>query len=108
VFYRVFISFVANIGAEKDMGQAQLIEWTMVATACFVYDWSPLSVWSFCVLFFIGFDFALSATPSCQLLLLTLPATTALMASGQNLSLSFLAIGFSLAGIQTSFECGCF
>jgi hypothetical protein len=26
VFYRVFISFVANIGAEKDMGQAQLIE----------------------------------------------------------------------------------
>lgn len=38
------ISFVANMGAETEMGQAQLNVCMMVATACFVSDWSALSM----------------------------------------------------------------
>lgn len=43
VFSGVYVSLMANMGAEMEMGQAQLNVRMMVATACFVSDWSPLT-----------------------------------------------------------------
>ena len=40
----LYVSLVADMGAEMETGQAQLNVWMMVATACFVSDWSPLSM----------------------------------------------------------------
>lgn len=42
VFSGVYISLVANMEAEMEMGQTPVDVWMMVAMACFVSDWSPL------------------------------------------------------------------
>lgn len=107
------ISFVANMGAETEMDQAQLNVWMMTATACFVSNWSALSVWAFCVLcllvlFLLSlhcqcFCFCFLCTASHQPPLLMLLCHSSLVAKAENVFLSFLVTGFSLAWIQMSF-----
>ena len=43
-FSDVYISLVANMGAEVEIGQVHLNVQLMGATACLFYDWSPLSM----------------------------------------------------------------
>lgn len=93
---------------EKDMGQDQLNLMNDGGHCMFCLGLVSFECVIFLCFVFIGFDFALSASPGCYLPLLTLLAMTALMVMAQNLFMSFLAIGFSLAGIQTSFVCGYF
>lgn len=70
VFSGVYISLVANMGAEVEIGQVHLNVQMMVATACLFHDWSPLSMGAFCALPCLLVVF-------CFLCHCQLPATTA-------------------------------